>query len=96
MMKYENSCKTSSGKEFEVRYMMAGVIGFTNVLNIEIVGKTIMEVATIFANPLETDKIVEFIEGNEEKVYNHYTHLINIGVLADSGNITVSLTVPQS
>lgn len=90
----EMSCKTATGKEFEIRFMGSTVIGVTSVLYIEFIGKTMMEIVPIFSDVNETIYIQGLIEGEVDKEYRNYTNLIEAIVLADSNNIRIALTVP--
>jgi len=90
----EMSCKTATGKEFEIRFMGSTVIGVTSVLYIEFIGKTMMEIVPIFSDVNETIYIQGLIEEEVDKEYRNYTNLIEAIVLADSNNIRIALTVP--
>ena len=91
---YPLSCKTATGKEFEVRFMGATVIGVTSVLYIEVVGKTMMDLVPVFFDPNETAVIQGFVDGELQKTFEGYTNLIEAIVLAESQNVRVALTVP--
>lgn len=93
-MEYELSCKTATGKEFEIRFMGATVIGVTSVLYIEFIGKTMMDIVSVFANTSETIYIQGIVNGVVEKEYRNYTNLIETIVLSESGNIRIALTAP--
>lgn len=88
------SIETATGKEYEIRFMGATVIGVTSVLYIEIIGKTMMELIPVFSNPEETAVIKGFVEGELQKTYEGYTNLIEAIVLAESQNIRIALSVP--
>lgn len=90
----EFSCKTNTGKEFEIRFMGGTVIGTTSVLYIEFVGKTMMDIVPIFSNHNETSYIQGLIEGTLSKEFSGYTNLIEAIVLAESGNVRIALTAP--
>ncbi len=91
----ELSIKTATGKEFEVRFAGATVIGVTSVLYIEFIGKTIMDLVPIFSDPNETAVIQGFVEDELQKTFEGYTNLIEAIVLADSQNVRIALTVPM-
>lgn len=91
---YELSCKTASGKEFEIRFMGGTVIGTTSILYIEFIGKTMMDIVPIFSNPAETSYIQGLIEGKVNKEYKGYTNLIESIIIAESGNLRIALTAP--
>ena len=91
---YEYSCKTASGKEFEIRFMGGTVIGTTSVLYIEFIGKTLVDIVSVFSNRNETSNIQGLVEGELSKEFNGYTNLIEVIVLAESGNIRIALTAP--
>jgi len=92
---YEKSCKTASGKEYEVRFMGSTVVGVTSVLYIEIIGHTLVELVPVFADPDETETIEGLIDGEVSKTFTGYTNLIEAIVLAESQNIRIALTVPM-
>lgn len=92
---YEMSCMTATGKEFEVRFMGATVVGVTSVLYIEIVGHDLVELVPVFADPDETETIKGLIKGKVSKTFTGYTELIEAIVLAESKNIRIALTVPM-
>ena len=91
---YEYSCKTATGKEFEVRFIGATVIGVTSVLYIEFIGETMMGIVPVFSNPSETNYIQGLESGEVQKEYRGYVNLIESVVLAETGNIRIALTVP--
>jgi hypothetical protein len=43
----ELSCKTATGKEYEIRFMGSSVIGVTSILYIEFIGSTMMEIVLL-------------------------------------------------
>ena len=88
------SIETATGKEYEIKFMGATVIGVTSVLYIEIIGKTMMELIPVFSNPEETAVIKGFVEGELQKTFEGYTNLIEAIVLAESQNVRLALTVP--
>ena len=90
----EKSIKTATGKEFEIRFAGTTVIGVTSVLYIEFIGYSIMDIVPVFSDTDETDHIEGFIDGELSKQWNGYTNLIEVIVLAESGNIRIALTVP--
>lgn len=90
----ELSIKTATGKEYEVRFTGATVIGVTSVLYIEFIGKSMMELVPVFSDPDETAVIYGFVDGELEKTFEGYTNLIEAIVLAESQNIRIALTVP--
>ena len=94
-MEYELSCKTATGKEFEVRFMGATVIGVTSVLYIEFIGYSMMDIVPIFTDETETNYIQGLGGGEISKEYRGYIKLIEAIVLADSDNIRIALTVPM-
>lgn len=94
-MEYELSCKTATGKEFEVRFMGATVIGVTSVLYIEFIGYSMMDIVPIFTDETETNYIQGLVDGEVSKKFVGYTNLIEAIVLAESGNIRIALTVPM-
>lgn len=91
----ERSIKTSTGKEFEIRFCGATVIGVTSVLYIEFIGKNMMEIVPVFSNFAETNYMQGLVLGEVKKEYRGYTNLIEAIVLAESGNIRIALTVPM-
>ena len=91
---YEKSCKTKSGKEYEIRFMGATVVGVTSVLYIEIIGHSLIELVSVFANPEETEIIQGLLDGEVSKTFRGYTNLIEAIVLAESQNVRIALTVP--
>ena len=93
-MNFEYSVKTASGKEFEIRFMGATVVGITSILYIEFIGKTMMELMPVFSDEQETSHIYGLVNGNVEKEYRGYTNLIEFIVLADTKNIRIALTAP--
>ena len=90
----ELSCKTATGKEFEIRFMGATVIGVTSVLYIEFVKASMTEIVSIFSNQRETKLIQGLAEGEVQKEYRGYTNLIEAIILAESNNLRIALTVP--
>lgn len=90
----ELSIKTATGKEYEVRFAGATTIGVTQVLYVELVGLSMIDVVTVFSDPLETNFIQGLIEGEVKKEYRGYVNLIEAIVLADSNSIRIALTVP--
>ena len=94
-MEYELSCKTATGKEFEVRFMGATVIGVTSVLYIEFIGYSMMDIVPIFTDEAETNYIQGLVDGEISREYRGYIKLIEAIVLADSDNIRIALTVPM-
>lgn len=91
----ELSIKTATGKEYEVRFAGATTIGVAQVLYIELVGLSMIDVVTVFSDPSETNYIQGLIEGEVKKEYRGYVNLIEAIVLADSNNIRIALTVPM-
>lgn len=91
----ELSIKTATGKEYEVRFAGATTIGVAQVLYIELVGLSMIDVVTVFSDPSETNYIQGLIEGEVKKEYRGYVNLIEAIVLADSKNIRIALTVPM-
>lgn len=91
----EKSIKTATGKEYEIRFAGTTVIGVTSVLYIEFIGYSMMDIVPVFSNTNETDHIEGFIDGELSKQWNGYTNLIEVIVLAESGNIRIALTVPM-
>ena len=91
----ELSIKTATGKEYEVRFAGATTIGVAQVLYIELVGLSMIDVVTVFSDPSETNFIQGLIEGEVKKEYRGYVNLIEAIVLADSNNIRIALTVPM-
>lgn len=90
----EKSIKTATGKEFEIRFAGTTVIGVTSVLYIEFIGYSMMDIVPVFSDTDETDHIEGLIDGELSKQWNGYTNLIEVIVLAESGNIRIALTVP--
>lgn len=86
------SCKTATGKEYEIRFMGATTIGVTNILYIEFINYKLADIVSIFSNERETNTIYGFVEGELQKTYQGYTNLIEAIVLAESGNIRIALT----
>ena len=91
----ELSIKTATGKEYEVRFAGATTIGVAQVLYVELVGLSMIDVVTVFSDPSETNYIQGLIEGEVKKEYRGYVNLIEAIVLADSNNIRIALTVPM-
>ena len=90
----ELSVKTSTGKEYEVRFAGSTVIGVTSVLYIEFIGKTMMDLIPVFSDPNETTVIYGYVEDELQKTFEGYTNLIEAIVLAESQNIRIALTAP--
>lgn len=90
----EKSIKTATGKEYEIRFAGTTVIGVTSVLYIEFIGYSMMDIVPVFSDTDETDHIEGLIDGELSKQWNGYTNLIEVIVLAESGNIRIALTVP--
>jgi hypothetical protein len=90
----ELSCKTATGKEYEIRFMGSSVIGVTSILYIEFIGSSMMEIVPVFSNASETSLIQGLVEEEVQKEYRGYTNLIEAIVLAESQNIRIALTVP--
>lgn len=90
----ELSCRTATGKEYEIRFMGATVIGVTSVLYIEFIGETISSIVPVFANHKETEHIEGLIDGEVSKEFDGYTNLIEAIVLAESGNVRIALAAP--
>lgn len=88
----EYSVKTFTGKEFEIRFMGATVVGVTSVLYIEFIGYGMMDLVPIFADKHETQMIYGLEKGEVKKEYKDYVNLIETIVLAESGNIRIALT----
>ena len=91
----EMSCITATGKEFEIRFMGATVIGVTSILYIEIIGKSMMDIVPVFADSNETSHLQGLVEGEVQKEFRGYTNLIEAIMLAESGNIRIALAVPM-
>ena len=91
----EKSIKTATGKEYEIRFAGTTVIGVTSVLYIEFIGYSMMDIVPVFSDTDETDHIEGLIDGELSKQWNGYTNLIEVIVLAGSGNIRIALTVPM-
>ena len=51
-------------------------------------------IVPVFSDTDETDHIDGLIDGELSKQWNGYTNLIEVIVLAESGNIRIALTVP--
>lgn len=90
----EHSVKTATGKEFNIRFMGATVIGVTSVLYIEFIGYSMMEIVPVFSNPNETSFLQGLIDGRVEREFNGYTNLIEAIVLAETQNLRIALSVP--
>ena len=90
----EKSIKTATGKEYEIRFAGATVIGVTSVLYIEFIGYSMVDIVKVFSNVDETSHIDGFVTGELVKQWDGYTNLIEAIVLADSGNIRIALTAP--
>lgn len=90
----EKSIKTATGKEYEIRFAGTTVIGVTSVLYIEFIGYSMMDIVPVFSDTDETDHIEGFIDGELSKQWNGYTNLIEVIVLAESGNLRIALTAP--
>ena len=90
----ELSCKTATGKEYEIRFMGSSVIGVTSILYIEFIGSSMMEIVPVFSDPNETASIYGYVDDELQKTFEGYTNLIEAIVLAESQNIRIALTVP--
>lgn len=90
----EKSIKTATGKEYEIRFAGATVIGVTSVLYIEFIGYSMVDIVKVLSDVDETSHIEGFVAGELVKEWNGYTNLIEAIVLADSGNIRIALTAP--
>ena len=86
--------RTATGKEFNIRFMGATVIGVTSVLYIEFIGYSMMDIVPVFSNPNETTSMQGLIDGTVEREFKGYTNLIEAIVLAESQNLRIALTVP--
>ena len=91
----EKSIKTAMGKEYEIRFAGSTVIGVTSVLYIEFIGYSMMDIVPVFSDADETSHIEGFVEEEPIKQWDGYTNLIEVIVLAESGNIRIALTVPM-
>lgn len=90
----EFSVKTATGKEFEVRFAASTTAGITQLLYIEFIGSSMMDIVSVFSNIDETSHIEGFAEGELNKQWNGYTNLIEAIVLAESGNVRIALAAP--
>lgn len=90
----EFSVKTATGKEFEVRFAASTTAGITQLLYIEFIGSSMMDIVSVFSNPDETNYIEGFAEGELNKQWKNYTNLIEAIVLAESGNVRIALAAP--
>ena len=90
----ECSVKTATGKEFNIRFMGATVIGITSVLYIEFVGYSMMEIVPVFSDQSETSFLQGIIDGEVEHEFKGYTTLIEAIILAETQNLRIALTVP--
>lgn len=91
----ELSVKTATGQEFEVRFAASTTAGVTQLLYIEFVGYSMMDIVPVFSNTAETSHIEGYVEDELNKTWDGYTNLIEAIVLAESGNIRIALTVPM-
>lgn len=91
----ELSVITATGKEFEVRFAAATTAGVMQLLYIEFVGYSMMEIVSVFSDADETCNIDGLVAGEVSKKFVGYTNLIEAIVLAESGNIRIALTVPM-
>ena len=91
---YEQSVKTATGKEFNVRFCAATTVGVTPVLYIEFIGYSMMDIVPVFADKNETRYMEGLVEGEVVKQYQNYTHLIESNILADNGNLRIALVAP--
>ena len=94
MHEHEYSVKTATGKEYEVRWCGATVIGVTSVLYIEFIGYQMMQIVPVFSNADETSYIQGLEKGNVIQEYRGYTNLFEANILAESGNLRIALSVP--
>lgn len=90
----ELSVKTATGREFEVHFAASTTAGIMQLLYIEFIGYSMMEIVSVFADSEETSHIEGFVGGEFNKSWDGYTNLIEALVLAESGNIRIALTVP--
>ena len=86
--------RTKTGKEFNIRFMGATVIGVTSVLYIEFVGYSMMEIVPVFSDQNETSFLQGVIDGEVEREFKGYTTLIEAIILAETQNLRIALTVP--
>lgn len=86
--------RTKTGKEFNIRFMGATVIGVTSVLYIEFVGYSMMEIVPVFSDQNETSFLQGVIDGEVEREFKGYTNLIEAIILAETQNLRIALTVP--
>lgn len=86
--------RTKAGKEFNIRFMGATVIGITSVLYVEFVGYSMMEIVSVFSDPNETAFLQGVVDGKVEREFKGYTTLIEAIVLAETQNLRIALTVP--
>lgn len=91
----ELSVKTATGKEFEVRFAASTTAGITQLLYIEFIGYSMMDIVPVFSDANETSHIDGLVEGEIKKEFDGYTNLIEALVLADSQNIRIALTIPM-
>lgn len=89
---YLRSCKTATDKEYEVAFMASSVIGVTSILYIEFIKANMVDIVTVFSNPEETSYIRGFVNGEQQRAYRGYTHLIEANIQADTGNLRIALT----
>lgn len=93
-MESELSVRTAKGKEFPVRFCGATAIGVTQILYIEIIGKTMLDLVTTFSDKTETAVIEGLIDGGAVERYEGYTKMTECNILAESGNIRIALQAP--
>lgn len=86
--------RTKTGKEFNIRFMGATVIGVTSVLYVEFVGYSMMEIVPVFSDQNETSFLQGVIDGEVEREFKGYTNLIEAIILAETQNLRIALTVP--
>lgn len=91
----ELSVKTSTGREFETRFAGATSAGITQILYIEFIGYSMMDIVPVFSDPTETVTIQGLIDGEVNRTFTGYTKLIESIVLAESGNIRIALVIPM-
>jgi len=94
MNDYARSLKTATGKEYEISYMASTILGITNLLYIEIIGETIMDLVQVFADNNETNHLYKMIDGQIDKEYLGYTELKGAVVLPDNEGIRITLSIP--
>lgn len=86
--------KTATGKVYTIRFIGATSAGIIQLLYIEFIGYTMMEIVRVFSDKQETYHLEGYIDGEFTKEFNGYTNLIEAITLAETGNLRIALTAP--